>query len=143
MELYHLFWNNRVLLSHILTKVMLKNNPYIYYVLIFFAPLFVFIFNEYNEVLANSDGQHYLDIALMQYQIFEDQGLIAGLESIYNVRSIGLRPLIYPVYITLFMLLTQGDLYLTTSLVMSSIALIWVSVDLFLKEKKFVEMVNL
>ena len=42
MELYHLFWNNRVLLSHILTKVMLKNNPYIYYVLIF-APLFVFI----------------------------------------------------------------------------------------------------
>ena len=62
----------------------------------------------------------------MQYQIFEDQGVKAGLESIYNVRSIGLRPLIYPVYITLFMLLTQGDLYLTTSLVMSSIALIWV-----------------
>ena len=68
---------------------MLKNNPYIYYVLIFFAPLFVFIFNEYNEILANSDGQHYLDIALMQYQIFEDQGVKAGLESIYNVRSIG------------------------------------------------------
>ncbi len=105
---------------------MLKNNPYIYYIFIFFAPLFVFLFNQYNEILANSDGQHYLDIALMHYQVFEDKGFLAGLDSLYNLRSQGLRPLIYPVFISFFMLITKGDLFLTTSLVMSSIALIWV-----------------
>ena len=104
---------------------MIKNNNFIYLILISFAPLFVFFFNQYNEILANSDGQHYLDIALMQYQVFEELGFIAGLESMYNLRSVGLRPLIYPVYITIFMVLTNGDLFLTTSLVMSSIAFLW------------------
>ncbi len=105
---------------------MLKNNNFIYLILIFFAPLFIFFFNQYNEILANSDGQHYLDIALMQYQVFEDAGFLAGIESMYNLRSVGLRPLIYPVYITIFMVLTNGDLFLTTSLVMASLAFLWV-----------------
>lgn len=104
-------------------SIFSKNN--ISYLILLFAPLFIFVFNQYNEMLANSDGQHYLDIGLIQFQIFEDKGFLAGLQGLYTERSQGLRPLIYPVFITFFMLLTSGDLFLTTSLVMASIGFIW------------------
>ena len=90
------------------------------------APLFVFSFNEYNAILPNSDGQHYLDLSLMQYKTFIDNGFMDGVNSLYNLRSGGLRPLIFPSLVTPFMLLANGDIYLTVSLVMTAIAAIWV-----------------
>lgn len=102
---------------------MLKNHFHKLYIL--FAPLFIFFFNEHNAILANSDGQHYLEIALMQYNVFLSNGVLAGFENLYSYRSEGMRPLLYPVYIAIFMLFTNGDMFLTTSLVMSSIGFFW------------------
>ena len=69
---------------------------------------FVFLFNEYNAILPNSGGQHYLDLSLMQYKIFIDNGFMDGINSLYNLRSGGLRPLIFPSLVTPFMLLVNG-----------------------------------
>ena len=62
----------------------------------------------------------------MQYKIFIDNGFMDGINSLYNLRSGGLRPLIFPSLVTPFMLLVNGDIYLTVSLVMTIIAAIWV-----------------
>jgi len=102
---------------------MISNHLHKLYIL--FAPFFIFFFNESNEILANSDGQHYLEIALNQYNVFANNGFLAGFENLYSYRSEGMRPLLYPVYITIFMLITYGDMYLASSFVMSSIGLIW------------------
>ena len=89
------------------------------------APLFVFSFNEMNQILPNSDGEHYLDLSLQQYNVFLNSGLFDGINSLYSIRSGGLRPLLFPSLVTPFMLISNGDIYLTVSLVMTSIALLW------------------
>ena len=101
---------------------IISNLKWLYLLL---SPLFVFLFNEFNEILPNADGQHYLDLSLMQYKVFIDNGFFEGINSLYNLRSGGLRPLIFPSLVTPFMLLVNGDIYLTVSLVMAVIAGLW------------------
>ena len=101
---------------------IISNLKWLYLLL---SPLFVFLFNEFNEILPNADGQHYLDLSLMQYKVFVDNGFFEGINSLYNIRSGGLRPLIFPSLVTPFMLLVNGDIYLTVSLVMAVIAGLW------------------
>ena len=88
---------------------IISNLRWVYLIL---APLFVFLFNEYNAILPNSDGQHYLDLSLMQYKSLLRMVLWWDWLLVWVWWP---KPLIFPSLITPFMLLANGDLYLTVN----------------------------
>jgi hypothetical protein len=80
------------------------------------VPYILFIlFNIFDRALPSTDGANYLTNAFQYKNIFYNDGIKAGIRSLYFVRD--WKPTIYPVILFIFTLLPDGGIELYTSII--------------------------